>query len=185
VHITLGLTDDMEEMGEGGAVTLVPGLRVLGVVDLVVRQRLGNGWLAFLGLADVRSLVFSDLQKKRLMCVAFREQSFDTSMTTSLAQVLPDPQIGLLSSNNEIPFGPNIATLRLSARTKATSWRVRQDYREKSLFSGVAAVGGLGSFFGTVFAMLFGTTILGVMFGEFISLPRAIRRLKFVFQCQV
>ncbi|KAJ2935086.1 hypothetical protein H1R20_g2054, partial [Candolleomyces eurysporus] len=139
VHVALALTDDVDEINEFIPVTLVPGINLLGIADLIMRQRSTQPVLSTIGWPDL----------------------FDTSMAAELAYVVNDPHASLF----DLPPGPNIATIRFSARNKATTWRVKQDAREKSVLSGLSSVGGLGSLLGTVFLFLFGSSLLGIMFG--------------------
>ncbi|KAJ2913989.1 hypothetical protein MD484_g6430, partial [Candolleomyces efflorescens] len=139
VHVALALTDNVDEINEFIPVTLVPGMNLLGITDLIMRRRSTQPVLSTIGWPDL----------------------FNTSMAAELAYVVNDPHAALF----DLPPGPNIATIRFSARNKATTWRVKQDAREKSVLSGLSSVGGLGSLLGTIFVFLFGSSLLGIMFG--------------------
>ncbi|RXW21240.1 hypothetical protein EST38_g4601 [Candolleomyces aberdarensis] len=139
VHVALALTDKVDEINEFVPVTLVPGINLLGITDLIMRQRSTRSVWSILGWPDL----------------------FGTSMAADLAYVVNDPHASLF----DLPPGPNIATIRFSVRNKATTWRVKRDARETSVLSGLASVGGLGSLLGAVFVFLFGSSLLGIMFG--------------------
>jgi hypothetical protein len=160
VHVALALTDNADEINEFVPVTLVPGINLLAITDLIMRQRSTQPVLSTMGWPDVRHLLSQNLELTWILTIS--EQLFNTSMAAELAYVVNDPHAALF----DLPPGPNIATIRFSARNKATTWRVKQDAREKSVLSGLSSAGGLGSLLGTVFLFLFGSSLLGIMFGE-------------------
>ncbi len=79
-----------------------------------------------------------------------------------MAHVSTDP---MASTSPLITRAPDIATIRIISQTDTTEWRIIQDYRDKSALSGFASVGGLWSFLGGIFAVIFGTSILQIVFG--------------------
>jgi predicted ABC-type sugar transport system permease subunit len=46
------------------------------------------------------------------------------------------------------------------------NYLVTQDYRTKSVLSGLSFIGGLGSLFSTILAALLGTSLLGALISE-------------------
>jgi len=77
---------------------------------------------------------------------------------------MPEPSL-------PIPRDDNTATLRLYLQDDFFDWRVSIDYREKSILSGISAIGGFWTVANGVFATIFGTTLWWVIFGELIELP--------------
>ena len=66
----------------------------------------------------------------------------------------------------KIPRDNNTATLHLYLQDDASDWRVSIDYREKSILTGISALGGFWTIANGVFATIFGTTLWWVLFGE-------------------
>ena len=81
-----------------------------------------------------------------------------------MAQVSTDP---IASSFPLITRAPDIATIRLISQADISEWRIVQDYRDKSVFTGFASVGGLWSFLEGIFAVIFGLSILQIVFGMY------------------
>ena len=66
----------------------------------------------------------------------------------------------------EVPRDNNTATLRLYLQDDYSDWYLSVEYREKSVLGGISAVGGLWTVLNGLFATIFGTTLLFVLFGE-------------------
>jgi len=66
----------------------------------------------------------------------------------------------------QFPREDNTATLRLYMQTDLSNWHVSIDYREKSILSGISAIGGFWTVANGLFATIFGTTLWWVLFGE-------------------
>jgi len=79
-----------------------------------------------------------------------------------MAHVSTDP---IASNFSLIARAPDIATIRIISQADTSEWRIVQDYRDKSALNGFASVGGLWSFLGGIFAVLFGLPILQIVFG--------------------
>ncbi|KAF9044389.1 hypothetical protein BJ165DRAFT_1480936 [Panaeolus papilionaceus] len=58
----------------------------------------------------------------------------------------------------------NISSLRLSGVFDTTEFRAEIDQRDKTVFAGLATVGGFFTFLSGVFAFIFGTTLLRILF---------------------
>jgi hypothetical protein len=71
----------------------------------------------------------------------------------------PDPSL-------QVPRDNNTATLRLYLQADYSNWRLSVDYRDKSVLGGLSAVGGFWTVLNGSFAMIFGTSLLFVLFGE-------------------
>jgi hypothetical protein len=65
--------------------------------------------------------------------------------------------------------GPNISTLRITYPNAPFEWTIIQDYRTKSVIGGFAQVGGLGSILSIGFVILFGNSLLGIMYCKSVS----------------
>jgi hypothetical protein len=81
-----------------------------------------------------------------------------------VAQVLAvfsDPLAGSLS----IPRSPDISTFRVFMQNGAAELSNIQDYRTKSVLQGFSSLGGLWTFLGGVFAAIFGSSVLRILFG--------------------
>jgi hypothetical protein len=76
----------------------------------------------------------------------------------------------MASTSPLITQAPNIATIRIISQTDTSEWRIFQDYHDKSALKGFASVGGLWSFLGGIFVVIFGTSILQIVFGIIILL---------------
>ncbi len=81
--------------------------------------------------------------------------------------VWPDPQAG---TSPLIAQGPEVATIRITPQNDPSEWKIIRDYRDKSVLKGFASVGGLWAALGGIFAVLFGSSIIRIIFGmQFIS----------------
>ena len=74
----------------------------------------------------------------------------------SVVQTIPNPYISP-------PAGLNVATLGFTLQNIQGGWTVLQDYRSKSVLSGLSATGGLGSLLSTVLVMFLGMSLLGAV----------------------
>ena len=87
-------------------------------------------------------------------------QVMDTFLVSEMVQVFNDP-------NPSIPRAPEIRTLRIYISRFDTLPMLIQEYREKSVLNGFAAVGGLWAFIGGFFAWFFGTSLHRVLLGMY------------------
>jgi hypothetical protein len=78
---------------------------------------------------------------------------------SEISHVSPDPTF--------IVPSPDVSTMRIFLQNDFTDWRITQDSQEKSVLKGFSVVGGLWAFFGGIFAMLFGKSIMQILFGAF------------------
>jgi len=78
-----------------------------------------------------------------------------------MTQILPDPLAF-------IPRSPEISTIRLINRNAHdwSDWRILQDDRQNSAIAGLASVGGLWTSIGGLFLIVFGTSVLQILFGK-------------------
>jgi hypothetical protein len=80
----------------------------------------------------------------------------------------------------QVPSGPDIATLRIFDLYELTQWIIDADNHDNTVLDGFSSLGGFSSFINTVFSVMFGTSLLLVAFGEFLSWGSVIREcLKF------
>ncbi|RXW14965.1 hypothetical protein EST38_g10892 [Candolleomyces aberdarensis] len=121
--------------------SLFAGSNLVGVADLLVRQRLKVRELSTFGLFD--------------------QQLHDTFMIADTPYIVPETRF---DNPRNIPMGPNVSTLRITCQLELREWTVIQDYRNKSILGGIATVGGVGSFFSIVFVVCFGNPLLGIIY---------------------
>ena len=67
--------------------------------------------------------------------------------------------------NPLIPKGRDVSTFRVIMQPNLSELRMLQDYRSRSVLQGFSQVGGLWTFFTGVFAAIFGSTIIQILFG--------------------
>lgn len=85
-------------------------------------------------------------------------QSLNRFFIANIQSLAPDPS----------PIDPkdnNTATLRLAPPFNPYEYAVEQEYVEHSVLSGLALMGGIWTSLNGVFAMVFGSTLLLVLFG--------------------
>jgi hypothetical protein len=66
----------------------------------------------------------------------------------------------------QVPRDNNTATLSLYLQDDVSDWHLSVEYREKSVLGGISALGGFWTVLNGLFATIFGTTLLFVLFGE-------------------
>ena len=79
---------------------------------------------------------------------------------SQIVATYPDP---------DVTFNPDFGTLRLYSQDSWAETRVVQDYRESSVIAGFASVGGLWTTFSGIFAILFGASMLQILYGQYHS----------------
>ena len=145
--------------------TLIPGVNVVGFLNMVIRRQFVRPvWSAF-GLFDVRSVSIVSRWKPIMLTGLLCLQSMDSYLVSEMTQILPDPRAQSLPF---IPHSPEISTIRLvnQATYDWADWNIRQEYREKSVLSGLASVGGLWTSIGGFFLIVFGAPALRILFGK-------------------
>jgi hypothetical protein len=87
-------------------------------------------------------------------------------MIADIPYTVPDSRIDhpLFRDLPSYSVGTNISTLRIASQIDPREWTVIQDYRDKSILGGIAAVGGLGSFLSVFFVIWFGGSLFGIIF---------------------
>ncbi|KAJ3541079.1 hypothetical protein NMY22_g4034 [Coprinellus aureogranulatus] len=134
VSVFVGLTEDIDIVfSNTEPVMLIQGTRALAVVDIAYRQNLKPVALATLGF-----------------------ENLETFMVASIKQTMPDPRS---SMENDI----TISTLRIIMQDITSGINIIQEYRGKSVFTGLSFVGGLGSFLSTLLVILLGTSLMGAV----------------------
>ncbi|EDR07395.1 uncharacterized protein LACBIDRAFT_327869 [Laccaria bicolor S238N-H82] len=132
VSIVVGMYNDT-----GGVIRntwpipLVPDAHLFGGVIATIREQFRRPGLASLG-------IFSSTEGFYIGAVPFLSS---------------DPSL-------QVPRHNNTATLRLYLQDDYSDWHVSVEYREKSVLSGLAAVGGFWTVLNGLFATIFGTTLL-------------------------
>lgn len=87
-------------------------------------------------------------------------------MIADIPYTVPDPRIDhpRFRESSAYSVGTDISTLRIASQIDPREWTVIQDYRNKSILGGIAAVGGLGSFLSVFFVIWFGGSLFGIIF---------------------
>ena len=76
----------------------------------------------------------------------------------------PDP-----ASEIDIVRAPGISTLRIFAMIDSSEIVITQDDREYSVLNGFSEIGGLWTVISGVFALVFGSSLMRILFGGFAS----------------
>ena len=82
-------------------------------------------------------------------------------MVAQVLTVIPDP----LAGSPSIQRSPDISTFRVFMQNDAAELSSIQDYRTKSVLQGFSSLGGLWTSLGGVFAVIFGSPVLRILFG--------------------
>ncbi|RXW15444.1 hypothetical protein EST38_g10419 [Candolleomyces aberdarensis] len=144
LKVYLALTNDTgDALLTTRPIPLLPGSNLVGVADLMVRQRLKLREVSTFGLPF-------DL--------------YDTFMIADIPYTGPETRVNNPRFQIPVPTGTDISTLRIACQNDPREWTVIQDYRNKSILAGIAAVGGLGSFLSVLFAVWFGNSLLGIVY---------------------
>ncbi|KJA29492.1 hypothetical protein HYPSUDRAFT_196840 [Hypholoma sublateritium FD-334 SS-4] len=117
---------------------LIPGVNLVGLVSMEVHQTFTNPGMATLGL-------FENLQ---------------STLIGQVAHLYPDS-----SPSPLIAHAPEIATLRLSVMRDATQWNIIRDTKKNTFLSGFSKIGGLWTFLSGIFAAIFGSSLIRILFG--------------------
>jgi len=91
-------------------------------------------------------------------------QSIESFYVSEVDTLYSGPQLSFLG----VPTGPNTSSLTVYALPLAYVSRnpkVIQDYRDKSVVGGFSSLGGLWSFVCGMFSMVFGCSVIRVLFG--------------------
>ena len=81
-------------------------------------------------------------------------------MIATVAQTLPNHYL-----RDELDL--NISSIALTLQNVNGEWDLMQDYRSKSVLSGLSALGGLGSLLSTILAVLLGTSLVQAILRAF------------------
>ncbi|KAF9534056.1 hypothetical protein CPB83DRAFT_845022 [Crepidotus variabilis] len=140
VHVRLGMTDDTGLILQNSPpTTMIPGVNLVGMADIVVRQQLGS---------NLGSLFMDTLK---------------TFLLADIIHVWADPRP---VSSSLMVTGADVATIRVRAQASTSQWKVLQDSRDKTVLKGFSDVGGLWTALGGIFAFLFGSSLMKVILGS-------------------
>ncbi|KAF8170386.1 hypothetical protein BJ912DRAFT_997456 [Pholiota molesta] len=120
--------------------TLIPGVNLVGIASMEIHRKFKNPGLSWFGLFE----------------------SMQSTVIAQINQVFPDPQAGI---SPMIIRSPEIATIRVSKQAVVTQWTIIQDSKDKSFFNGLSQTGGLWTFLSGVFAVVFGGSLMRILFG--------------------
>jgi len=86
-------------------------------------------------------------------------KSSRTFLLGDISTLTPDP-------SPLIPRHENTATLRIYVQDDPSNFVFVEEYREKSVLGGFAAVGGFWTFINGAFAVIFGSSLMFILFGR-------------------
>jgi len=169
VEVYIGLTNDTDmTVYRTIPTTIPPGVNLMGTLSLEIRQLYTNVGASALGILTVRPpfslmrLVGPEPPHLTLLC----RQQWKTIMISRVLNIFPDPQAGI---DPHVPRLVNTSTFRVFLQDDPSEWITILDERDESFVNGLSRVGGLWAFFGGVFTILFGSSILRVLFGKAIN----------------
>ncbi|KAF8895219.1 hypothetical protein BD779DRAFT_1498193 [Infundibulicybe gibba] len=137
ISVIVSMTRSTEDVVKNTEpIPLHPGSHILVSARRELRQQFSNLALSALGLFG----------------------SPRTFWVTKVTSILPD-------FSPLIPRDNNTATLRIYLQNDMRDWVVVEDYREKAIWDGFASVGGFWTFFDGLFAIVFGSGLMLVVFG--------------------
>ncbi len=90
-------------------------------------------------------------------------QNVQSTLIGQVAHLYPDP-----SSSSLITRAPEMATLRLSVMRDASQWDIIRDTKKNTFLSGFSKIGGLWTFLSGIFAAIFGSSLIRILFGALI-----------------
>ncbi|KJA21926.1 hypothetical protein HYPSUDRAFT_41528 [Hypholoma sublateritium FD-334 SS-4] len=140
IQIMVTMTNDTAAVLEmTGPTVLIPGVNMVGLVSMEIHQTFKNPEVATLGVFEYMK----------------------STLVGQVTHLYPDPSMSPL-----IRRGANISTLRLSVVREATQWNIIRDSKNNSFLGGFSKVGGLWTFLSGIFAAIFGSSLLRVLFGS-------------------
>ncbi|KAF9531291.1 hypothetical protein CPB83DRAFT_904846 [Crepidotus variabilis] len=138
-QIYVGLTDSIHDaVTKSSSALLVRGVNLVGTVTKTIRR-------------TFKPSLWGN-----------HVQSYRTFLTTDITQILSENWMTPFKA--VIPQGPDISTARISFATSWTEWKILEDCPNESVFSSLASVGGLWTFLAGMFAAIYGTSIVKVLF---------------------
>ncbi|EDR01555.1 uncharacterized protein LACBIDRAFT_333248 [Laccaria bicolor S238N-H82] len=147
VSILVGLTNNTNDVVANTIPTpMFPGLNLAGNISREFKRRFVKPPLASWG-------IFS---------------SSTSFLVTGLSPLFYDP-------SSLIPRSPDTGTLRIFGQNDHSDWELHQDYRDKSVWSGLASVGGFWTFLNGAFGIIFGTRLVLILFASKVSLGAGIK----------
>jgi hypothetical protein len=160
VQIMIGLTNDTRTVVERTVgTTILPGVNLVGVITWDLRQVLKSPRLsAFGSLFDVSIMFLFIIYHSSVLA-----QAYETIVVSRMLSVYPDP---LASESTLIQQSRDVSTFRVIMQYGHSESRKLQDYRSRSVLQGFSQVGGLWTFLTGVFATIFGSTIIRILFGS-------------------
>jgi hypothetical protein len=157
VSIVVGLQSDVwDVIHNTSPIPLVPDAHLLGGVLTTIREEFKKPGLAALGLTNPVCPSIPVFYSHPHY--GTRRHQANQYFTSTIPFLIPNPSL-------QVPRDNNTATLRLYIQDDFSDWRIFSQYREKSVLSGMAAVGGFWTVLNGIFATIFGTTLLWVFFG--------------------
>lgn len=83
-----------------------------------------------------------------------------------IKNVWPDPRA---STSSLIIVAPDIATIRLTPSVfDRSDWQIIREYQDKSVIRSISSAGGLWTALGGILSILFGSSIMRIVFGEYV-----------------
>ncbi|PPQ99426.1 hypothetical protein CVT24_005413 [Panaeolus cyanescens] len=142
VQIFVGFIDDEVSVTRfTTGVTVPSNVNQLVEVGIILRETFVSRLFSTLGMIDLTTII----------------------PLASIKQILSDP-LASTSSSSRVQIAENTSTVRLFTAINVNDRKVLQEFREKSILGGFAAVGGLWTFFDGIFAFFFGLTVFAILF---------------------
>lgn len=134
LNVYVALTENIKDvLSTSRPIYLFPGTHSLAIANLIARQRLRPRELSTLGVDTFRTFLIADL-----------------TMTPAGDMFTPENR------------DSNTATLRIAGQIPA-EFTVIQDFRDKSVLSGLSAIGGLATFLSTILVLTLGTNLMSTV----------------------
>ena len=124
------------------------------MISKKVRQRFIPSWPATWGIIEVSETIAQD--KSLLMAQHCTPQYTDNFLFADIAQITPNPAQG--------PVDLTTAELRIAQIDQPQHITTIQDFRDKSVIAGLSGLGGLGSLLSTLFAVVFGVSLIQIFY---------------------
>jgi len=144
--------------------TIPPGVNLMGTLSLELWQLYKNVPVAALRIFSVCSTFsFKCSMVPDSYFLYFCLQQSNIIMISQVLNVFTNPKAGI---SLLIPCSLNASTFQVFVQDDPSEWITILDERDESVLSGLSRIGGLWAFLGGVFTVLFGTSLLCILFGK-------------------
>jgi len=157
-YTTLGVSPNSIIDMRRSSITVRVGLT--NNTDTVIHRTVPFTILPGMNLVSTLTFELRQLYKRPVLSAFGLFAPVDTFFVTRMLSLGPDPAI-----NIDILRAPGISTLRTFAMIDSSELVFTQDDREYSVINGFSEIGGLWTFISGVFAAVFGSSLMRVLFG--------------------